>query len=339
MELWGGESKKTNPWPLIVGAGVVLLPLAQKVWADLAQPAPAQGAAVTGLQRQQLEAVLAAWAKPQKALNAGPSSYVPPVDEALARLIHHPSVVLTLGHRGGGKTALNIRIQELLRDIAPAYAVGMPARASHLLPDWYGLVEDFDTIPANAIIYVPESYRLFHARAAGSNSIGDVVNLSRQRRHTLLFDVQNPAHLDRNIVSEADIVLIKEPGPLQQGFERSQFKVMMDSARAAFASVGQFRKKRVVWVVAPSAGIDGQLMENLLPTCWTPAISSMFGDPSIKSSSKGHAKDAIPRAGKRTTVSSKGDKAKKMRAAGHTYGEIGNTLGVTKGYAYKLANP
>ena len=79
--------------------------------------------------------------------------------------------------------------------------------------------------PPNAIIYIPESYRLFHSRStqrAQGRAIGELVNLSRHRRHTLIFDVQNPAHLDRNIVSEADVVLVKEPGPLQQGFERSQ---------------------------------------------------------------------------------------------------------------------
>jgi len=43
----------------------------------------------------------------------------PPVDAAVARLIHHPSVVLIVGHRGSGKSALACRLQELKQDIAP----------------------------------------------------------------------------------------------------------------------------------------------------------------------------------------------------------------------------
>jgi len=35
-------------------------------------------------------------------------------------------------------------------------------------------------------------------------AVADLVNLSRHRKHTLIFDVQNAAQLDRNIVSEAD---------------------------------------------------------------------------------------------------------------------------------------
>ena len=37
--------------------------------------------------------------------------YVPEVDEAIARLIHHPALIVILGHRGKGKTALAFRLQ------------------------------------------------------------------------------------------------------------------------------------------------------------------------------------------------------------------------------------
>jgi len=55
--------------------------------------------------------------------------------------------------------------------------------------------------------------------------------------------------LDLNIISEADVVMLKEPGPFSLGFERPQLRPMMNAARAAFAGVGPFRRKRVVWVV------------------------------------------------------------------------------------------
>jgi hypothetical protein len=95
-------------------------------------------------------------------------AYTPPVDEALARLVHHPAVVLILGHRGSGKSALAVRLQELLRDVAPPYAIGLPAKASKLLPQWYGLAEEPGLIPQNAIVSIPESYRLFHSRSTQS---------------------------------------------------------------------------------------------------------------------------------------------------------------------------
>jgi hypothetical protein len=150
--------------------------------------------------------------------------YPEPSDAPLARRVDHPSLVVVIGPRGGGKTGAMLRIQELLRDVDPPYAVGLPAGADRLLPDWYGLADNPEDIPNNATVYFPESYRFFHARSTQSQlgrSLSDLVNLSRHRRHTLLFDVQNTSQLDRNILSEADLVLVKEPGPFHQGFERS----------------------------------------------------------------------------------------------------------------------
>ena len=74
------------------------------------------------------------------------------------------------------------------------------------------------------------------------------------------------------------MILVKNPGPFTRGFERPQFRDIMESARAAFAGVGTYRQKRAVWVVAPGTGIHGELMENMLPSFWTPSLSRIFGD-------------------------------------------------------------
>ena len=297
-------------------------------------------------------------AKGLKADLRSPSSatpaYSPPPDLALAGLVHHPAVVLILGHRGMGKTALACRLQEILRDRAPAYAIGLPPKARRILPGWYGLADDPADVPTNAVIYVPESYRMFHARAtqtAQGRAIGDLVNLSRHRRHTLIFDVQNPAHLDRNIISEADIVLVKEPGPFTPGFERAQLRPVMNAARAAFAGVNTFRRKRAVWVVAPAAGIEGQLMENQLPIFWTDSLSRIFGDATPTTATRGvrpsHTEranaagrrtTAAPRRGQKTPSEDKKARAKRLRASGYSYNEIGRMLGVGKSQAYRLVN-
>ena len=91
-------------------------------------------------------------------------------------------------------------------------------------------------------------------------------------------NICNLAYLDRNIISEADMVLVKEPGPLSRGFERPQLRPVLDAARTAFAGVGPHRRKRAIWVHAPLDGVDGQLLENKLPSFWTSALSRVFGD-------------------------------------------------------------
>ncbi len=65
--------------------------------------------------------------------------------------------------------------------------------------------------------YVPEPYRLFHARSRESSQaqlVSGLINLSRHRNQSLVFDVQNAYQLDRNILSEIDLLPIKEPAPL-----------------------------------------------------------------------------------------------------------------------------
>ena len=276
-----------------------------------------------------------------------PLIYTPPVDHPLIHIVDHPAVVLIVGGRGTGKSALAVRVQELSRDMAAPFAVGLPPRAGKLLPPWYGLAEDFSTIPNNCTIYLPEAHRMFHSRSSHSaqgRAIGEIVNLSRHRKHTLIFDVQNPAHLDRNVLSEVDLVLIKEPGPFQRGFERSQFRSAMDGARAAFLGLGRQRRKRAVWVVAPGAGITGQLMENLLPTFWSESLSRIFGDVPISPADAAAPKSAndpgkaTSRRGQRTSVEARSERAKKMSYAGHGYREIGRTLGCSASTAFRLVN-
>ena len=272
------------------------------------------------------------------------------MDLALSRLVRHPCIIAILGHRGSGKSAVACRIQELLRDTAPPCAVGLPPRATRLLPDWYGLAGDLSEVPPKAVIYIPESYRVtFHARAtqtAQGRLIGEVVNLFRHRRHTLIFDVQNPAHLDRNIISEADMMLVKEPGPFTQGFERPQLKHVTDAARGAFAGVSPTRRKRAVWVVAPSQGVDGKLMENLLPSFWTSTLSRIYGETSIvaPSDGKGIGSELLPgpiaktprRRAQRSDGDARRQKARLLKEAGYSYGEIDKIMGISMSQAFRL---
>ena len=269
--------------------------------------------------------------------------YPDPADAALARMVDHPTVVLAIGRKGGGKTAVILRMQELMRDVAPPYAIGLPEKASRLLPEWYGLADDLEDIPENATVYFPESYRTYHARSTQSQqgrSLSDLVNLSRHRRHTLFFDVQNTAQLDRNILSEVDLILVKEPGLFHLGFERSQLRPVVEAARVAFAGVGRHRKKKVVWVWGDSAG---QLMENALPSFWSDKLSRIFGDagPALKSDATESSGSIVPsgakpRKAQTTPTAVKKAKVLKLKQAGHSLSEIAKLVGISKSYVYKL---
>ena len=73
-------------------------------------------------------------------MNGAPMAPVPIYPDARWRqVIVHPSVVLILGKRGSGKSALAYRLLELHRYKLIPYVVGVPAGARRLLPDWIGI--------------------------------------------------------------------------------------------------------------------------------------------------------------------------------------------------------
>lgn len=123
----------------------------------------------------------------------------PEPDARWREVLVHPCVEVILGSRGSGKTALGYRQLELLRDRGAPYAVGLPQRVRHHLPAWVGLADRVEDVPQGAIALVDEAYLSYHARramTARGQAIGDVVNLSRQRRQTLIFIVQEARQLD-----------------------------------------------------------------------------------------------------------------------------------------------
>ena len=103
-----------------------------------------------------------------------------------------------------------------------------------------------------------------------------------------------------------------------------------------------------VWASAPESGITGQLMENQLPSFWTESLSRIFQDAPVMLGTDGedgkvqghkvNNKIALPRKGQRTSTDEKRERARRMRAAGHSYGEIAKALGVSRSYAHKLVN-
>ena len=93
---------------------------------------------------------------------------------------------------------------------------------------------------------------------------------------------------------------------------------------------------------APAAGIDGKLMENALPSFWSDALSRAFADTRPGTAS-GSSDKPDPGAGviRRAELVTPADvrlRAKQLRAAGYSYGEIAKMLGVSKTQAYRLAN-
>ena len=146
-----------------------------------------------------------------------------------------------------------------------------------------------------------------------------LLNLSRQRRLTLIFVTQEARQLDKNVSSSANVIVYKEPGSLQMEFERRELKPITEKAILGFAGVGGSRQP---WsfVYAPDADFAG-MVQNGLPSFWSDQLSRSFAK------SGGAEQQRTP---KRLTRDEKKAKAAALRAAEWSLSQIATELGVSK---------
>lgn len=251
-------------------------------------------------------------------------------DSKWLNIIIHPSVVLILGKRGSGKSGLGYRLLELFRYRLTPYVLGIPAQAQKLLPNFIGVAQELDDIPQGSIVLVDEAYLAYHSRESlklQSREMSRIVNLSRQRDQTLIFVTQEARQIDKNIASQANVVVFKELGMLQLKFDRPELNNIAMQAKQAFSTISG-DKRRWAYVYSPDADFVG-LMENSLPTFWNQKLSCAFGIGEPLSGK---------RVAKKMPKEDKMIKAKELRKSGLSYRKIGSMLGINEGTVYNYVN-
>lgn len=251
-------------------------------------------------------------------------------DSQWRKIIVHPSVVLILGKRGSGKSALGYRLLELFRYGLTPYALGLPKQAHGLLPEWIGNLANLEDIPGKSIVLIDEAYLRYHSReslGSASRLMSRILNLSRQRQQSLVFVSQEARQVDRNISSSANVVVFKDLAMLQLQFDRPELNKLAAQAREAFEAV-KGDERRWSYVYSPDANFQG-LLENSLPSFWRSKLSHAFAVGGEGMETK------LPR---RMTRQERIQKAKELHQAGLSYQQIAGVLGVTKSSAYNYVN-
>lgn len=251
-------------------------------------------------------------------------------DSKWLEVIAKPSIVLVMGKRGSGKSGLGYRLLELFRYTLTPYVVGIPKQSKRLLPDWIGTAQDLNDVPPGSIVLVDEAYLLYHSRGslkAQSRVMSQLVNLSRQRNQTLVFVTPEARQIDKNITSQADVVIFKELGIMQLKFDRPEINDIARQAKQAFNNISG-DKRKWSYVYSPDTNFMG-LLDNALPSFWSVKLSHAFvtNEPSC-----------THRIAKGLTIEEKKAKAKELRQSSLSYRKIGNMLGVNESTAYNYVN-
>lgn len=153
-----------------------------------------------------------------------------------------PFVVLLLGARGEGKSALSHRLVEVFEDAdRDAYIMGFPRSKEHLLPDEINILPATTTQeewPEDSIVLIHEAHQVLHARRsmdAENLELDQLVTVSRHKNSDIIYDTQQSQRLDKNAVAAVDGICVRWPALMQEDFERRALRPIISDARDALS--------------------------------------------------------------------------------------------------------
>lgn len=187
------------------------------------------------------------------------------------RLLHDSLIVLIFGKRGSGKSALGFRLMENIHEKTgrKGYVLGV---GQEVLPQWITSVESLEQVGNGGIVLVDEGALTFASRESmsGKNvALGKLLAVARHKDLTLLFITQNTGMIDKNVLSLADTLMVKQGSLLQQEMERPEIKKFYEKAESAFAGLEGDKKKYVYIIDSDFEGV----VSLGLPSFWSSKVS------------------------------------------------------------------
>ena len=195
-----------------------------------------------------------------------------------AKTIPQTGVIVVLGHRGMGKSALawwlleNLHTRRRLKTVV----VGMPKSKRGLVPDWVEHVDTINKLPEGAIILLDEAALRFSSRRSQTDVnlvISGLVALSRQRKQIILLVCHTARMLDIELIFDSDLVVYKLPSVAHVKFERKETAEYTLKARQALLKLKSPRSW--AYVIDFHQGREG-LLKNRLPSFWSEGLSNVW---------------------------------------------------------------
>lgn len=202
----------------------------------------------------------------------------------MTKIISHPSVILIIGRRRFGKSALGYHILEKIHidhSKLSIYVVSLPKEKHHLLPDWITPVEDVEEIPDNSIALIDEGAMKYHAHKwhkKETEVMDRMISISGQRHQTFIFITHTLRKFAVTLLLDINVLLVKKPSLLQMKLERSEFRKLIEEIDREFNKIPKEDMKKSVYVV--SDDYKG-FIRNPLPSFWSEDLSEAYAGINI----------------------------------------------------------
>jgi len=240
--------------------------------------------------------------------------------------------VLILGAQGMGKSCLAFWLLEILHERCSCFVYRLPEEGVSLIPPWLGVIQDLNDAPPTSLILIDEAYLVLFSRESQTRKNRDIIkilNLARQRRLGFVFVAHEARHIDKNILSCIDTLIMKKPSPLQAELDRSFLRGYLLKAQKVFEGKSDISSKSISYICFSPSGFEGAL-ENPKPSFWSEKLSHVFASGNF---------GKIEKPAQRLNTEEKKERARKLRNVyGYSYGEIAKELGVGKTTAYRWLN-
>jgi len=254
-------------------------------------------------------------------------------------------VILILGKRGSGKSALSAKIAEYVFAIhrMPTYWIGLPSQAKELLPSWIKLVDAPEKCPINSFLLCDEAgvnYLSLLFNTSTNRFMRRLLMVARQRHISLAFATQSSRDVDWAIVRQADSIIFKEPGLNQPESERPDTRPKAKKTALAFSEIPKEERLEAAYVFDDN--FEG-IIKSTLPSFWTEDLSHIYAHLDLaqlgsEGKGRGELDKAINGQAKQLSDVTLDRQILELRKQGDGIERIAKTLGISTWRVRKCLN-
>lgn len=222
----------------------------------------------------------------------------PPQKAALYSAIRYPGVAMIMGDIRSGKTALAHEIAGQFhsrRNLpavlhTPAITQGDQRRIQKLVPPWMKVATKFSQWPQGSVVIYDEAAQSAHSRRSQSEQaieLDELLALSGQREHLILFISHYSRKLDLNVCTSVHRIIWKRPTYAHQLWERDEMADFTGKAYDFFHGLkGEIAKKKTC-LILDMDNFGFYQCVNKLPPWWSDALSRLFKQHTASKKKKG----------------------------------------------------